>query len=95
MLLLNSTREDDIVASYKHKKWKEIYLKDANGNIKEISELASTNIYAKNVLNLKEDINGLLMIVPILTEKHEENVLSIKEAVKEFNKNNIKEKQIL
>lgn len=95
MLLLNSTREDDIVASYKHKKGKEIYLKDANGNIKEISELASTNIYAKNVLNLKEDINGLLMIVPILTEKHEENVLSIKEAVKEFNKNNIKEKQIL
>lgn len=95
MLLLNSTREDDIVASYKHKKGEEIYLKDANGNIKEISELASTNIYAKNVLNLKEDINGLLVIVPILTEKHEENVLSIKEAVKEFNKINIKEKQIL
>lgn len=75
----------DKVASYKHKRDEEIYIEDAKGNIKEISELASTNIYAKNVLNLKENINGLLVIVPVLAENHEKDVLSIKETIEEFN----------
>lgn len=88
------TWEDKLVA-YKNKKDEEIYIKTKKGDIKEISELVSTsnNIYAKNVLGLNESINGLIILLPILSEKSKETVLEIRNTIEEFNKSYVKETQ--
>lgn len=76
----------DNVESYNNKKGEEIYLEDAKGNIEELAELTSKNIYAKNILNLKENINGLLVLRPILEEKDKDSIQKVKKIINEFNK---------
>lgn len=80
----------DKVVAYKKKKGEEIYIETFDEKIKEISELISesSNEYAKRVLNSSEEINGLIAILPIISEKNKDAAVRVKDIIEESNREN-------